>query len=140
MTTKLETQLDQEFESMGVKVYVYHIRDVKMFGGITIATETRQDMVALSQMITALDFKCRIKSMGTYRIEFPGAWIRKELARHDFHGVAICDRRDRFSRKRGRIIAKGRLLKTLWHQEEQDYIQNVYAQIEYENRDIEEES
>ena len=136
---KLEARLNKEFEAMDVKVYVYHIRDVKMFEGITIATEIKQDMIALSQMIEGLDFRCRIKSMGVYRIKMPAAWMRKELAKRGIHGVAICAYRDQFSRKRGRIIAKGRLLKAMQHQEEQDYQQEVYAQIEYENRDIEED-
>ena len=137
---KLEARLNREFEAMDVKVYVYHIRDrVKMFDGITITTEIKQDAAALSQMITALDMKCNISSMLTDQVKTPATWMRKELAKRGFYGIALCDRRDRFSRKRGRIIAKGRLLKTLRHQEEQDYQQEMYAQIEYENRDIEED-
>lgn len=39
--------------------------------------------------------------------------LLRRLAKHDVKGVAICDMRDQFSRHRGRIIAKGRLLKSL---------------------------
>jgi hypothetical protein len=42
------------------------------------------------------------------------SYLLRNLA-HNRHiyGVAICDRRDQFNRQRGRIIAKGRLLKHL---------------------------
>ena len=137
---KLEARLDREFEVMDVKVYVYHVRDVLMFEGITIATETKQDMNALSQMVTALDMKCKIDSMCPDRqIDAPATWMRKELAKRGYHGVALCAYRDQFIRKRGRIIAKGRMLKYMRRQEEQDYKQEMYAQIEYENRDVEED-
>ena len=140
MIAKLEARLDNEFEAMDVKVYIYHIRDVKMFAGITIATEFYQGMAALSQMIEGLDFKCKIDSMLTdHRIGAPATWMRKELAKRGFYGIALCDRRDQFSRKRGRIIAKGRLQGRLRRQEEQDYKQEVYAQIEHENKEPEED-
>ena len=110
MRAKLEARLDREFESMNVKVYIYHIRDVKMFGGITIATETRQDVAALSRMVESLCIKC-IGLTTRRQVDAPASWMLAELEKQGFHGVAICDRRDQFSRKRGRTIAKGRLLK-----------------------------
>ena len=140
---KLEARLNKEFEAMDAKVYIYHIRDcVKMFEGITVATEIKQDMSALSQMIWELSHKCEIGAIFTNppnRIDAPATWMRKELAKRGYHGVALCAYRDQFSRKRGRIIAKGRVLKYIRQREEQDYQQEVYAQIEYENRDIEED-
>ena len=139
----LEARLDREFKTMNAKVYVYHIRDgVKMFGGLTITTEIKQDMAALSQMIWELSHKCEIGALFTNppnRIDAPATWMRKELAKRGYHGVALCAYRDQFSRKRGRIIAKGRLLKAIRQREEQDYQQEMYAQIEYENRDIKED-
>ena len=59
-----------------------------------------------------------IESLANARMEYgakihSAKWVMTELHGLGYHGVAICDHRDDFSRKRGRIIAKGRLLKYL---------------------------
>jgi len=45
----------------------------------------------------------------------------KKLLQEECGGVAICDMRDGFNRERGRIIAKGRLLK---HLKEEKFLEN----------------
>ena len=117
--------VEDGFEELGVRPWVYHVRDyesgghrrrLRMFNGITIASEVRLDTAALSRTIGDLDRECEIGALFTYppnRIDTPATWMRNELAVHGFNGAAICDRRDQFRRRSGWLKACGRLLKYL---------------------------
>jgi len=108
MKSKLETQLDKEFEQMNVKPWVYHVTDLDMFNGVTIVSPNKQDAGAIEDVVHTIDGFCQHPESVS-----PATEMREELNDRGFVGVAICDYRDTFSRKRGRIIAKGRLLKQL---------------------------
>ena len=116
MRTKLEARIDAEFMQMGMKPYVYHFNDhsrkeggnphrIWAFGGVTIATlnpdrEEIETMVLDEQRDSSICY-------GT------ATGVLSGLHERGIFGIAICDNRDQFSRKRGRIISKGRLLKYL---------------------------
>lgn len=118
----LEHKVDKELADLGVKPYVYHIRAygegsrrkiLGSFNAITIADLQRQPTVDVEHDVGEV-----MESLANARMMYgssihPATWIIKELHEIGYHGVAICDNRDNFSRKRGRIIAKGRLLKHL---------------------------
>ena len=120
MKSKLESRIDAEFEHIGVKPYVYHIRVLypgrhrrllRLFEGITIATDSPQKASEVKLTVFGLDDACAL--LYPEFVTAPSAWMQKELADRGFYGVAICNREDQYSRKRGRIIAKGRLLQHL---------------------------
>ena len=110
MRSKLEDQLDKEFEQMNVKPWVYHIKHLDLFDGVTIVADSRHSTEDIAYIVHDLDGEC---DHGDYDIAAPATWLREQLVERGFYGVAICDWRDSFSRKRGRLIAKGRLLKYL---------------------------
>lgn len=122
MKTNLKTRILKKLAELGVRPHVYHIkgytvgshqRSLRMSEAITIASKDIQDPETLSQMVGDIDRKCEVGALYTNppnRIDTPATWMRKELAINGFDGVAICDIRDQFSRKRGWLIACGRLL------------------------------
>ncbi|RJS68566.1 hypothetical protein CW696_08450 [ANME-2 cluster archaeon] len=121
MKSKLESRIDAEFERIGVKPYVYHVREIhlgvyrrvlQLFNGVTIATDTPLNYFGHLGLETIFELDTRAY-MCPEIIKNPGVWMQKELANCGFYGVAICNRKDQYSRKRGRIIAKGRLLRHL---------------------------
>jgi len=117
----LEYKVDKELAELGVRPYVYHIRAYDegsrqellwMFNGITIVDIKRR--LSTEVDVYRLIEKLRLKLKKFARSDLhPATWMMIELRKLGYYGVAICDRRDNFSRKRGRIIAKGRLLKHL---------------------------
>ena len=128
MKLKLEQMVDKELADLGVKPYVYHIRAygegsqrklLRVFNQITIADTRKMPTADVEHDVGELIEELRWASFGVYysdsrsNVKSPATWIMKELREFEYYGVAICDRRDNFSRKRGRIIAKGRLLKHL---------------------------
>lgn len=143
MKSKLEQQLDAEFEQLGIKPYVYHIRDGidhEDIVAITLATDMKlynrtitdatRNAIANTDSDTNIDRKMDYMDILDHRIQGDSLvnsltlQIIEELQIFDeLHqnyirvpvnvGVAICNWCDQFSRKRGRIIAKGRLLKHL---------------------------
>ena len=122
MKSKLEAHIDKEFEGIcGVKPRVYHFNDhsrkeggnpsrIWAFGGVTVATHN-PDRAVIESMVLEEQRTCGIFYNAA---KDTIAGLRKQ----GIYGVSICDWRDQFSRKRGRTIAKGRLLKHL--KEEQD--------------------
>ena len=115
MKNKTEIRLDKEFERIGVKIIIYHYTEVSPFNGITIATVNSPN-----QMIHYYTWK----EIGNFiyecsKVAFEQEYnhttqLLKELAQtYYIHGVSICNKRDQFNKQRGRIIAKGRLLKWL---------------------------
>lgn len=107
MKSKTEIKLDKEFEKVGIKPRIYHFRDVgHQFIAITIAT-------TMSYEITKTAIEESLEDVYFYTVS-PATTLLEILQEEwDVFGVAICDKRDQFNRQRGRIIAKGRLLKHL---------------------------
>ena len=109
MKSKLEQKLDFEFEVMGIKPRIYHFtNDVGPFNGITIVDEGLAWEGARRDLSYALYSENK-----KWKIFFPATRILNILRADDIYGVAICDARDTYSRARGRVIGKGRLLKHL---------------------------
>lgn len=109
MKSKTEIILDKELEKLGIRPRIYHFREhVVPFNAITVAVQTKK-----------LDYKGIAGYMQEYRV-YAARWTHnratvflREMTANGFPGVAICDEHDQFNRRRGRIIAKGRLLKFL---------------------------
>lgn len=120
---QLEQKLDEEFGDLGIRPYVYHIRAygegsqrrlLRLFNQITIVDTKKMATVDVEYIVGELIEDLKKKLMSFARADLhPATWMMLELRAFGYQGVAICDRRDNFSRKRGRIIAKGRLLKYL---------------------------
>jgi len=111
MKNKLEQKLDKEFKKMGIKPYIHHfMQEVPPFAGFTIATLNQTTYLMILHRIQNSIWRYTALT----ECFNPASKLLIRLAIDDnLHGVSICDRRDQYSKKRGRIIAKGRLLKHL---------------------------
>ncbi|MCK4731832.1 MAG: hypothetical protein KAT65_05165 [Methanophagales archaeon] len=109
MKSKLEIKIDNEFNNLGIKVRIYHFTEpVFQINAITIVTNNKK--WNWKRIADAL----RECLLDTTEKEFnQSTELLSQMATKDFYGIAICNRRDSFNRQRGRIIAKGRLLKYL---------------------------
>lgn len=109
----LEDYLDIEFSLLRVTPHIVHIRahtEVVGFpSAVTLATVEPVDVGAVRYSLGVIEDGDGCKSMASR--------MKQVLESDGSAGVAVCDYRDQFSRKRGRIIAKGRLLKLLRKQE-----------------------
>jgi hypothetical protein len=106
MKNKLEQKLDVEFGRMKKHVYVYHIpvQFISTIKSVTIATTAQsRDWCELRELVHHSIY-------GGYDM---ATRLLITLKEEGLNGIAICDKRDQFNRQRGRIIAKGRLLKHL---------------------------
>ena len=102
MKTKIEQKLDREFENMGVKPSIYHLRKgILPFAGVTVAILEGDYNTARNRVWD---------SMATYH---SASGVKAICERQGMPGIAICDLRDQYSKRIGRVIAKGRLLKAL---------------------------
>ena len=113
----LEQIMDTEFEKMGVRPHVYHFtHDVEPFGAITIVDDCEVPVGgskrARSSNRRAIDNVFEREYLWMQKC-CPATRFIQGLKLSHIYGVAICDKRDQFNRQRGRIIAKGRLLKHL---------------------------
>lgn len=107
MKNKDERKVDQELEKFGVSPRIYHFQtQVEPFTSITIA----EDRLTWAGARRELD---KIFPRVDINLHGKATRLRAELRRIDIYGVAICDLRDEFDRRRGRTIAKGRFLKHL---------------------------
>ena len=105
MKTKIEHKIDMELEKLGVKTYIYHIREyVWPFSGVTIALPNRDNSYKEVYEL--------VRGRGAYIFE-PASQLKSRLEAAVVVGIAICDGRDQYNKRIGRIIAKGRLLKAL---------------------------
>lgn len=108
MKSKIEERLDKEFEKMEIKPYIYHfVEGIEPFAAITIVEAMRYSWNNIKDIVDTA-----MKNAKSLRHNKASEVIRS-LHYADIYGVAICDRRDQFNRKLGRVIAKGRLLKHL---------------------------
>ena len=114
MKSKAEEKLDKAFERIGVKPLIYHFTDVYLFRGVTVATDNHKyTWKDIKKYIEDDAWESRIVS------EYGRAThlIKKLQVKYDLYGVAICDKRDNFSRQEGRNRARGRLLQHLLKEE-----------------------
>ena len=106
LAKKIEKQMDREFEKLVAYPHVYYFRDVPPFNAVTVVTAMPFHWEDLASIISEYPL--------TSLLFNPAAYLLQNLAIvHDLHGVAICDRRDTFSRQEGRCRAKRRLLRHL---------------------------
>jgi len=115
MKSKVEEKLDKEFEKLGVKPRVYHFtKGVAPFRAISIVEDCQLagNKRGWNNTRRALDNVFEREYLWMHKC-CPATRFIRGLALMHIYGVAICDRRDQFNRQRGRIIAKGRLLKHL---------------------------
>ena len=115
MKSKTEKKLDDEFEKLGVEPRIYHFGShnnapLAIFTNITIALDPHKLFLSWANLHKIL--RDVIDDVWLFDTNRATRMIYK-LAYQEIYGVAICDRRDQFNRTRGRIIAKGRLLKHL---------------------------
>lgn len=124
MKSNLETRINRELAVLGTKSYIYHVREygegqqrkrIRLFNAITIAhyryipnqfvvQDVGDAIEALIWELAPYDHRDNIQ---------PSRWMMDRLRDMGYYGIAICDSRDEFSRKRGRLIAGGRLLEYL---------------------------
>ena len=108
--SRRERALDAEFERMGVKPRIYHItKDMDpYFTGITMATMnilTKQEAKQLIQQT--------IQKATQHSFYQPATQVLKGLEAVGEYGIAICDHSDIFSKRYGRMKAKGRFMQHL---------------------------
>lgn len=114
MISRQETQIDAELVRRGVKAHVVHIKhpEDSYFKVVTVATKhfaTPSGMHATLSHLYQAAYRQHRSNVGAFIHDaFEGIGA----------GVALCHYRDNFNRSRGRIIAKGRLLKLLKNEEE----------------------
>lgn len=115
MKTKLEKKLDEEFEQLGIKPQIHHFQyDSWVFNAITTATVSGLDEVddfeeSFFELVQNIR-RSKRKQFGHPRLYHEGSYVLQKLTALSY-GAAICDSQDQFNRQRGRVIAKGRLLK-----------------------------
>jgi hypothetical protein len=104
----LEARLDEELGLLGVTPHITHLRGTfwSYYPAVTVATIDKEHYTTLDSTLSIIyRHACEKKSnIGTVAVDM---WAERRA------GVALCHYLDNFSRKRGRIIAKGRLLKIL---------------------------
>ena len=111
LAKEIEEQMDKEFEKRGVNLRVYYFRDVTPFNAVTVVTAMSFRWEELASIVS--------KYPQFPHLFNPATYLMQNLAAvHDLHGVAICDKRDTFSRQEGRCRAKRRLLRHLKGREE----------------------
>ena len=106
--SRCEKLLDKQFAAMSVKPRIYHFRkEVATFNAVTVALTKRwrkdvtEDIV--KNCVEAAHDKMENKA--TFSIAI--------LKQARLYGVAICDKSDQFSKRTGRMKAKGRLMQHL---------------------------
>ena len=113
MKNKTEIILDREFERMGITPRIYYfVENVYPYRAITVAMDGRELIAPLLWEQVLARVNSAIGYVAVYNHNRTTELI-KHLKTEGIYGVAICDIRDQFSRKQGRVIAKGRLLKHL---------------------------
>ena len=108
MKNKLENKIDEELAKINVRPRIFHYtKDVAPFTAVTIAETEGGTWTEINDIL-------RINLCYICELPYNKATnLRVGLERYAIFGVAICDKRDQFNRQRGRVIAKGRLLKYL---------------------------
>jgi hypothetical protein len=103
---KDERKADLGLKQLGVTLRIYHIRQyIWPFAGVTIVTADREGSFSAVKSMVQKEISMHTLNKATK--------TKKDLNDLGIFGVAICDARDQYNKKRGRTIAKGRLLKHL---------------------------
>lgn len=113
---KLEEKMDKEFAQLQVTPRVYHFtKGIAPFTGVTIAISDRSPYARVDTVLHVALACSTNYCLELAYIRGPASRLLRymEIKYQHPHGLAICNHLDQFSRKRGRIIAKGRLLKYL---------------------------
>ena len=109
LNKKIEEQMNGEFRKYGVDTHVYYFRDIPPFNAVTVVTALPfhwEDLASIISEYPQTSFLSHLFNPATY-------FLQELAVVHDLHGVAICDKRDTFSRLEGRCRAKRRLLRHL---------------------------
>lgn len=124
MKSNLETRINRELAVLGTKSYIYHVREygegqqrrkIHFFNAITVAHyKYIPNQFVVEDVVHAVDaLKWELAPYDHRDNIQPSTWVLEKLRDMGYYGIAICDSRDEFSRKRGRLIAGGRLLEYL---------------------------
>ena len=106
--SRRERKLDEQFAAMGIKLRVYHFtKDIKPFKAVTIATE-KHTWGFINNLLICVQNTHRYPSY-----QRPATTLRYRLLREGVYGIAICYKSDQFSKRTGRMKAKGRLMQHL---------------------------
>lgn len=106
----IEKNLDNEFKKRGKKIRIYHIKDVHPFRAVTVALIVYPDL----RVPSWLDVSNGIHHNIEYQKEQCGHVSAAKLIRYICpNGCGICDMRDQFNRKLGRVMAKRRVWKIM---------------------------
>ena len=101
---EIEKQMDREFKRREVNPCVYHfIENVEPFRAVTILEYFSPSYSHARRALDAARFHQYCHSQATELLD--------ALHRQGIWGIAICDKRDTFSRQEGRCRAKRRLLR-----------------------------
>ena len=106
LAKEIENQMDREFKKLGVNTRVYHFRDIYPFNSVTVVTGNDKYNWELVGAFIKQSANVKGFNPATHLLE-------KAIGFYDLYGVAICDKRDTFSRQEGRLRAKRRLLRHL---------------------------
>ena len=111
----LEEYLDEEFWLMHVNPHIAHIMPIRDIGvlprAVTIASIDPINIESMQYAISAIEIL--YGRMGSKQSQSVASFMKQQLEADGCAGIAICDYRDQFSRKRGQLISEGRLLKAL---------------------------
>jgi hypothetical protein len=110
-TLSQEAYLEEEFKLLGVKPHIVHLKQYPscVYSVVTVAASQYEPYRNLSIALSTIYLEGSILHKTGSALS---ALLATRLAEHDC-GVAPCHAADNFSRKIGRIMAKGRLLKLL---------------------------
>ena len=111
MKNKLEQKLDRGFMQLEVKPCIFHfIAKYRPFTAVTIADNHK----TIAEVTRCLDSALYNLDTDAQDMLFPASkYTINVLQAYQIYGIALCSLQDQFNRQRGRIIAKGRLLKHL---------------------------
>jgi len=112
----LEKYLDEEFRLLKVEPHIMHIRahtgGRELPSAVTLATVDPLNIKTVGLVLFHLE-TIYYGDEDLQKTRSLASFMKQRLEEDGCAGVAVCDYRDQFSRKRGRIIAKGRLFKLL---------------------------
>ena len=98
--SRRECALDAEFERMGVKLRIYYFTDIPTFKAITIATIAKEDSYVKVHTYVLVHYLLNVE---------PATYLFARLRDIGIYGIAICNESSIFSRRYGRMKAKGKL-------------------------------
>jgi hypothetical protein len=109
MMQTLEERTDTGIALLGVEAHITHLKQLEWcyYSVVTVATPQHEEYKHLDATLAAIYLEGSIKHLNGSALD---RLIVKRFARVGC-GVAPCHATDQFSRERGRVIAKGRLLK-----------------------------